>query len=52
MALLVHETHKPVPLSCAAFWGRFSLEGTEQVDVVKVYALGRLWFEKADDGSI
>lgn len=52
MALLVHETRKPVPLSCAAFGGRFSLEGTEEVDVVKMYALGRLWFGKPDDGSI
>lgn len=52
MALLVHEPRKPFPLSCTAFWGRFSLEGTEEVDVVKVYALGRLRFGKPDDGSM
>lgn len=52
IALLVHEPRKPFPLSCTAFWGRFSLEGTEEVDVVKVYALGRLRFGKPDDGSI
>lgn len=52
MVLLVHETRKPVPLSCTAFWGPFSLEGTEEVDMVKVYALGRLWPGKPDDGSV